>query len=1461
MSDTPPSKSERGDTPISGGWQSPTTPGGWKAPETDRESAWRVPALPTDLPDEVGGDGGWRLPAPQDTIYGPEDELEVHRPEDELMISPPPEDQRVAPARVSDALAPEDLIPAQNGTSGDAAPAPGQTASSVPLAPEDLIYMIEHIDETDDDFAVSGGFSELVALASLAEREPGAGALPGEASPIPGGASTDTGASAPIDLSTLSRSERVVMQSSGAPASDAAEYARQQLALLGVDDAPAAGSIGAVTTPTGATGADPGDYARQQLALLGDTGAISGTSLLQTESPATVIENLNPRQRDLLRRYRETEDRVGSLRRMMQAGQISQDDFINQLRDLMILDDDQVWWMMGVETDTWYKSENNEWVPAVPDVIQLDQRLQQGPGAGRVDPNTLVNDSLPYLPDSPVTFPSQSNTLQFTEASAGTRMDDYGMPLPKTGVPINDPDFTVPNPALINLNTLQGSAQPTVPGQSYLDVTVPSPTVPAQPVDYGRVEAPVDLSAPPEFAVEAAEEESLYVDAVERRRRSQTRALLLAATIFVVVIFLIGAAFIVFALVWYDSIVDQYAPQIIALGDYQPEFQTVRILDSDGIELASLTRDGGADRLDVTLDEVSPYFLHALLSLQDTRYYQHPGWDLGTTIGAFWQNLTSGEISTDGDTITQAVARNFVLGTGSSPQVDEIVVAGQITRRYTKSEILELYVNELNFGNEAFGVEAASRFYFNKGAAELNMAQAAMLAAMVSGPTLLEPVSAPDPTFDAMQEAMDRMVEVGCLSFQHDWPGSGAEDALGPLPAGQDLCIDSTYRNDRAVVLGALVEASPYRPRQVNTEFPHFVQVVQNQLESYYGSDVIYREGFVVRTSLVREIQETAEDALIDRVEALSSSGINTGAVMVSDPLTGYILAMVGSPDFDNDAINGSVNGALQWHAPGAAIQPILYTAAMEGVDRNSDGSITAGEYYSSATVLWDVPTQFQIPGQPTFTPTNFDGEYHGPISFRRAVQSTYEVPAIKTFAWLGEAGFVNTARDLGLRFQEGATFPLTTATGTVPVRLYDMMVAYGTLANDGIRAQTVTGGGVTFNLRTIVSVTTSRGTEVPLPVTLEPIQAVRQDIAYVMQNILSDNTTRSIEFPNSALYIEGTPQIGAVAAVAGSTQNGSDVWTMGFASNLTVGVWLGRHDGEATSIGQNGRLAAAPLWNTVMRTAIQQAGGSGFGPLVQNVTQGTVCATTGEIFNQGAACPQPINELWSVARPPLPAGQGVVVTREIDSWSGLLANQFCSTDRIQATFTTIDDQFAVQWINTTAPGRQWAQQLGLTVPLNVAPTAACDQSTPISAVSITQPQGGQTVEGQLPIRGQINANGFQRYQLEYALEGSTAYTIMPGSQSTTPQPNPDSLLATWDTRAVADGNYTLRLAVFGQNNGYLYRLVSPVIVNNPEPTATPTLTPAPIIPTAVPAPINPLPFPEDATPGAPTPTLDLSGG
>lgn len=1393
MADHQPDKDERQQTEFTGGWGQPRPLGRVTVPEPVPAApadtgGWRVPAMPENLEPVPASAGDWHLPSPEQTPFKPEDMIEI------------------SAARAPHAgLPPEDMLLAPEQAPAEAAPAPA--------APTDL-----------DSVA---GLGDLIAMVSMVQPPP-----PPRTILTGGEAEADT--TSLVGAAERAALEREALEADEAGAPSAADFAREQLDALQADEA-------AAPIPVEVGAVDPAAFAREQLdALLDDTQAGDFTPV--EAAPAVDVE-----REALAHKFLETETQVRALREQYQTGAISREELQDRLRKMLVLDDAQNWWMMGVDTDAWFRFDavRNEWVQDTPPQPSAPARRE---------------GALPYLTDEPARDPYYA-----TGADDSLRLGDESMPLPRQ-VPVTDPDYTVPNMGAINMDTVPTSEALTLEGTRPY---TPGVTQPAYAVGAGEaaVPAPGAYTGVPAITFE---------EAAEAQRRDNQRRLLLIAALVIGLAFILGALFLVVAIVLpYNNIANQYRDRIAELGTAAPRFQTGFIYDRNGDVIATRDSPEGA-ATPVTLSKISPEMVYATVGVLDPNYYETAGFDPLTIVGAF---LGGGSLTQE--TITQRVARLLVLDEAvptAQNRLTEFVVASEIARRYDKNQILEMFLNNAFFGNQTYGVEAAANFYFSqrsenivRRALDINLVEAAMLVGLIQDPAGNDPVINLERSIAARDANLQTLTAVGCLNFQH---------------TAQPFCVDpnNIFRPngdfaDAIIVQASVNKVGPYLPRraQQSLRYPHFANFVEQQIDAIYGAGALYRLGLRVTTTLDPRIQDAAQAALVEQLRAMPLTGVNTGAIMVTEPASGAILAMIGSPDFSNAQIQGQINGALTWQQPGQAIFPVIYTAALENVgDRNQNGQLDYEEYMTAATLLWNVPTVYQ---NPSFTPTNNPAVASGPVALRHALAQTINIPAVKAYEFIGNDIFVNTSRRMGLTFRtEPPQVSLLSALGTTEVMLYDMMGAYGTLANTGTYAP----------LFTIASIVDASGQTITPPRPQAPAgTGVNAQAAFLIQNILSDNTARAPRYgSNSALLL---PQFGdRVAVTVGSSEGSKDLWALGFARNIAVGVWLGHPDDVNT---QGDAVAhAAPVWNRVMREALAAVGQPQ--PFqTTDIISAAICTTTGTLTFAG--CPAQRTELFNVRQPAPPPERGPVVQVSVDTWTGLRADPtFCNDSVETRTFVNISDNAALGWLRTPE-GQQTAALLGLPPNPQPPPTAACDVNTTRPNVRITQPVDNQTVEGTVSVIGFATGTDLASYQLELIPASSPGQIFIVAGPFTNQVPT-ESVLAQFNTAQFPSGQqYTLRLNARSTVGGFILRDTR-IIINNPTPTPPPTATQPPVAATNTtlpfltptlqalppiagpsfgetpitgpsfqeqPPPLLATPLPGAGAQGAPTPTIFISGG
>ncbi len=1091
--------------------------------------------------------------------------------------------------------------------------------------------------------------------------------------------------------------------------------------------------------------------------------------------------------------FLDMQNRAATLSELLRQEEISFDDYQRLLYDAMVQDEAGFWWMIDADNAEWYRHnpERKQWEREYPAALREYELAARDPDA------TLTQ------PDSAYDMPPH-----FQAPRAGAPItDERGVEIGRVP-PTKDELYTVPGAAAFadELGEQQRAHEADLEQRS---------TVAAAPDGGGLV-------IPRAYTGDGGAEPAPIVRDLPESRRLRWALTLLAGLIMLSLVGLIVAAGVI--MLWYRDQVEPFAAAIAALEDYQPAYQTARIFAADGSLIAAFNSQETGARTAVPLEAISPYMIHAIVSQENERFFDDPGFDPIAIARAFLQNLGGGGIESGASTITQQIARNLVLQDREvtvERKIKEILVALEIANRYDKNRILELYLNEIFFANQTYGVEAAANFYFGHGADQLNYAESALLASIVPFPLQNDPVTNRQVAIAGMRSTMRKMLKVGCLQFHHgDWRSRGPfcirDGAVAQIHGGEAVLVradeSGAIIGGAAIVQIAEVETADFRAGEAFLRYPHFVDYVRAAAEAELGAEALFQRGINIYTTLNPALQDVAQAALSAQVRALTgiASGVNTGAVMVSEPGSGAIRALVGSHDY-RDAIAGQVNNALTFQQPGSAIKPFVMMAALQDND---------GRYLTPASIIWDVPLVEDLGAGGIYQPQNLDRRFHGPVSLRAALQNSYNIPTVKIFRdYVGVGRFANIAEALGLSFPPESFMSLASALGANEVRLFDLMGAYATLANGGARAPLYAIERIT---ETISGQEREISRERPPP---EP--ALSPALAYLMLNLLSDDAARAPGIPpgsNLTLMAMGIPTQNTVAAKTGTTNGGRDLWTMGFTRDAVVGVWLGTSDNSPT-FNTSGYHSAAPVWNAVMSAVAELQPPLPF-ENPGGVVAREICKTTGTLHSP--ACPQPATELFLQEQYPPPPEAGFLQRAQVDSWSLLRANEFCSGHVIERNFADIAEAEALDWLNNSEAGRAYADALDLPRPVQPPPQAACSPGAEAPLFNISSPNAGAVLRGIVEVRGQAQAPDFDRFELLYA-RAEAPTDFFPISASLVQMPQYGSSLGTWDTYAaqIPDGNYILRLAAYSLTGGFI-NFDLPLRIDNSEytPPAEPVFGP-----------------------------------
>ncbi len=603
---------------------------------------------------------------------------------------------------------------------------------------------------------------------------------------------------------------------------------------------------------------------------------------------------------------------------------------------------------------------------------------------------------------------------------------------------------------------------------------------------------------------------------------------------------------------------------------------TTRIVDRHGNVLYRIYKD--ENRTLVPLSQVSTVMQQATISIEDREFYQHFGFSLRGILRALKTNTQKDSVAQGGSTITQQLVKNTLLSSEKTfkRKIRELLLSVIIEQKLTKDQILEMYFNEISYGGSTYGVEEAAQRYFGKSAHSLDLAESSFLAGLPAAPSIYSPFGPnPELGFERQAEVLHRMVEDGYITTAQ------AEEAKNQK---LDLHADT-----------------------IQILAPHFVMYVKSLLAKQYGEDVIDQGGLEVRTSLDLETQNSTQKIVTTEVASLARLRITNGAALVTNPQTGEILSMVGSTDYFDLAHDGQVNVTLRPRQPGSSIKPLTYAVALE-------------QGKTPSTTIVDEPTSFSMVGAPPYVPKNYDGRFHGVVTIRESLASSYNIPAVKTLASIGLNAMIDKAESMGVTtWRDRKRLGLSLTLGGGEVLMTELSQIYGTFANQG---ETVT-------LNPILEIKDAHGavlyhnscalehTDCPTQHTLSP------KVAYQITDILSDNQARTPVFgPRSLLFIPNQQ----VAVKTGTTNSLRDNWTIGYTADRLVAVWVGNNDNRPMSYVASGITGASPIWNKIMRTQLDDAHPARFS-VPSGLIKVKICARTGTLPCTG--CPSVREELF----------------------------------------------------------------------------------------------------------------------------------------------------------------------------------------------------------------------------------------
>jgi len=592
-------------------------------------------------------------------------------------------------------------------------------------------------------------------------------------------------------------------------------------------------------------------------------------------------------------------------------------------------------------------------------------------------------------------------------------------------------------------------------------------------------------------------------------------------------------------------------PSPNSLIDFKSTPLSSHIYDRNGKLLYAVYRE--ENRTPIKIKDLPKYVSQATIAIEDKDFYNHGGISLfGGILRAVKETLFKQNLQ-GGSTITQQLVKLALLSPERTikRKTREMILAILVEKQFSKDQILEMYLNQVPYGGAIYGIEEASKKIFGKSAKQLTVSEAAILAGLPQAPTFYSPYTNPERTIERRNKVLKAMY--------------------------MEKYIDkNTYESN-------VKKQIAFKPLSNNIKAPHFVFYVKSQLEEKYGIRQVEEGGLKVTTTLDLDIQKEAEKILKEELDKIKELNVSNGAILVTRPSTGEILAMVGSVDYFASP-SGAFNVTTALRQPGSAIKPINYAV---GIERHL---VTPG------SVFLDSPTCFNAPGQPkAYCPVNYDGQFHGPVQMRFALGNSYNIPAVKMLALNGVKDFVASASAFTINsFKDSSKYGLSLTLGGGEITMVEMSQAFSAFANRGV-AKTVTEilkieDRNNQKLYQANDINIVRDVKKPLNnpsfLAIQGIKAISKETAFIISHILLDPNARSAMFGTES-YLEIPKH--AVSVKTGTTDDKRDNWTIGYTPNFMVTVWVGNNDNSPMNpYLTSGVTGAAPIWNRMMKFVLQ---------------------------------------------------------------------------------------------------------------------------------------------------------------------------------------------------------------------------------------------------------------------------------
>lgn len=647
------------------------------------------------------------------------------------------------------------------------------------------------------------------------------------------------------------------------------------------------------------------------------------------------------------------------------------------------------------------------------------------------------------------------------------------------------------------------------------------------------------------------------------------------------------------------------------------------IFDREGGILYTI--HGEENRKYVPLTDISPFLQKATIAIEDDEFYEHGGFDIPGIAKGFLHEIFGFGKPRGGSTITQQLAKNAFLSPkrSYSRKIRELILAIRLERAYEKNKILELYLNRIPYGNNAYGAEMASKMYFGKSARQLTLGEAAVLAALPKAPTYYSPYG-PNAYSKLEKELNPARLKKGFPKSIEDLD----EDEFSLGLVGREIAFsekDSLYLPGRAdLVLKRMAELEliseedhknavkeirgiHFQKHREAIRAAHFVFYIRTLLEQQFGKELVAQGGLQVYTTIDPKLQAAAEETVAEQIGVSKElHGVSTAALFSMNAKTAEVLAMVGSADYFDEEAHGNVNHVFAKRQPGSSFKPIVYAKAF--LNR-----------YAPATVIYDTPTNFGS----NYTPQNFEGEFRGPMPIRSALGQSRNIPALKTYFMAGEQEeIIKLANKMGiLTLDPGGDYGPPLAIGAGEVKLAEMVQAFSVFANNGVKRDYYSilkvvdrEGGIVYERK---------------PEDARDEEVLDPQAAYLINNILSDKS----------VYLGGRLDVpGHTTAAKTGTSNKeitpvkilpSNVWTIGYTPTVVAGVWAGNSDGSTLKVNADGYNVAAPIWSKFMKAALENQPNESF-PVPTGIKNVTVSRASGKLPSADTPADGTVSEIFA---------------------------------------------------------------------------------------------------------------------------------------------------------------------------------------------------------------------------------------